>query len=162
MNPIPPGLQIHSPRGCTSEETLFCLVRSESEFSPVARATTAMYPSQNLCAAAGLSAHRGLADLLLARGNFNYQQHFFNQGRAYYGQMRRCGRPGTASPPCKSASVVSCSGCCDRTRSRRSRLQVMCFHKAAGEEMLIYGEVFIYCWVFYWMSAASPPPPPPS
>lgn len=26
--------------------------------------------------------------------------------------------------------------------------------------MLIYGVVFIYCWLFYWMSAASPPPPP--
>lgn len=38
------------------------------EFSPVAMATTTPYPSQNLCAPAGLSAHRGLADLLLARG----------------------------------------------------------------------------------------------
>lgn len=40
--------------------------------------------------------------------------------------------------PCKSESVVSCSGCCDKTRSRGSRLQVMCFHKAAWERKCTY------------------------
>lgn len=34
-----------------------------------------------------------------AQRNFNYQQHFFNHRKAYYGQMRRYGKPGTASPP---------------------------------------------------------------
>lgn len=33
------------------------------------------------------------------------------------------------------------------------------FPYGCGEEMLIYGAVFIYCRVFYWMSAASPLPP---
>lgn len=33
------------------------------------------------------------------------------------------------------------------------------FPQGCGEEMLIYGVVFVYCWVFYWMSAASFPPP---
>lgn len=118
LDHLPRDLQVLPPGGCSSEETLFCLTSPERVFSRRHgdRLTEAL---------------RGLADLLLAGGNFNYRPHFFSPGRAYYGQTRRCGRPGTASPPCKSASVVSCSGCCDRTRSPRSRLQVMCFHKAA-------------------------------
>lgn len=123
---------IRRPAAAPSGETLFCLMSPE-RFAIAVAVTTRRSVSltEPLRPRRPLRPPGVLADLFLAGGGFNYEQHFFNPGRAYYGQMRRCGRPGTASPPCKSASVVSCSGCCDRTRSRRSRLQVMCFHTAA-------------------------------
>ena len=52
---------------------------------------------------------------LLLRGNFNYRQHFFNQHTAYYGQMRRCGRPGTSiSSPVNLGALSHAQGAVTR------------------------------------------------
>lgn len=52
---------------------------------------------------------------LRLRGNFNYPQHFFNQRTAYYGQMRRCGRPGASiSSPVNLGALSHAQGAVTR------------------------------------------------
>lgn len=93
---------------------------AEKEFSPRCRGNLAsVYLTKPFCAPRGLSALPVLADLLLLLRETSITSNT---------------SPTTARPimvkwdamagreqhllPCKSESVVSCSGCCDKTRSR--------------------------------------------
>ncbi len=102
-----------------SQRRHFSASWSQRSFLPLPWRPCFCIPHKTFCAPVGLSIYRGLADLLLVLGETSITRNTFSTtARPIMVKWDAMASQEQHLLPCKSESVVSCSGCCDKARSR--------------------------------------------